>query len=87
VAVGDTVGHELSCRGGWIVFGAVTQIATLRVFRYVAAHPWPPEVASDQVRGFPLARMTCDWRIVEGVYKIMSELAIRGDIYSSSVEY
>jgi len=55
VAVGDAVGHELSSWGRWVVFGAITQIAILHIFGYVAAHPWPPEVMGYQVSGFPLA--------------------------------
>src|SRR5882724_3271373 len=85
--VRDAVGHELSSQGGWIVFGAITQIATPHIFGYVAAHPQPPEVVSYQVRGFPMARVTGDWRVMEGAYEIVSELAVRGNIYPSSIEY
>jgi len=53
--VRDAVGHELSSWSGWVVFGAVTQIATLHIFCYVVAHPQSPEVASYQVSSFPSA--------------------------------
>src|SRR5882724_4914290 len=85
--VGDAVGHELSSWGRWVVFGAVTQIATLHIFCYVAAHSGPPEVVDYQASGFPSAQVTGDWGVVEGIYEIVSELAIRRNIYPSSVEY
>jgi len=87
VEVGDAVGHELSSQGRWVVFGVITQITTSCILSYVVAHPRPPEVASYQVSGFPSAQVTGDWRVVEGVYEIVSELAIRGNIYPSSIEY
>ena len=31
--------------------------------------------------------MAGDWRVVEGVYEIVSELAIGRNIYPSSIEY
>jgi len=81
------VGHELSSRGRWVVFGVITQIATPHILGYVAAHPRPPEVVSYQVSGFPTAQVTGDWRVMEGAYEIVSELAIGGNIYPSSIEY
>ena len=82
-----SVGHELSSQGRWVVFGVVTQITALHIFRYVVAHPQPPEVVSYQVSGFPMAQVTGDWRVMEGAYEIMSELAVGGNIYPSSIEH
>ena len=81
------VRHELSSCGGQVVLHAVMQVTALCILCYIVTHPWPPEVASYQVSGIPLAQVANDRRVMEGIHNVVSELAVRGDVDPPSVEY
>ena len=87
MAVRKTIWHELSGQWGWKGLSAVAQVTTFHVLCHIVAHPLPPEIAGNQVCSFPLARMTSNWRVMVGLYYVMSELAIGVDIDPSLIEY
>src|SRR5882724_9739591 len=85
--VWNSIGHQPSCRRGGDSLRVVTQVTALHILCYVAAHAWPPEVARYQVHCLPLARVTCDWGVMEGSHYVMSKLIIWGDMDSTSIKY
>jgi len=87
VAVRNMIFQELSSQWGQEGLSVVAQVITLHVLCHIMTPPWPPEIAGNQVCSFPLARMTSNWRVMVGLYYVMSELAIGVDIDPSLIEY
>jgi len=85
MTVWHSIGHQSSCRRVREGLCAVTQVAALHIFRYIAAHAQPPEVVCYQVRLSSIAGVTHDWRVVEGRHYVVSELTIRGDVDSTLI--
>jgi len=83
----NTVGHEFSKWGSRVGFCVVAKVAALHIVCHIAAHPWPPEVVSNQFCCLPLARVAHNWVIVVGLHYVKPQLTVMGDIDISSMEY
>jgi len=81
----NTVGHEFSKWGSRVGFCVVAEVAALHIVCHIAAHPWPPEIMSDQFCCLTSARVASNWVIMVGFHCVEPQLTVMGDIYHSSM--